>query len=284
MIIISSKKYPKKLGETDALFWLEDITEEVSVVKGLSMYFKGGPGSGIEGHRTLRGSTSKLTPKKVSAALEKLREMRERRSDDARSGKKKRAVRGHYSNRSLSEKNKRRVLKEELGLDDKKITELLGTLKQYTMKESYKDVRKGSEKGKKLSDTLEQYISKAPIWDGIGTLYRGITLPNELIEKLKVGSVFDMKGVSSWTSEKGVAESFGTRTASGKKGCVTFAIPEVTRGTSITHLSYFPTWIRKEKEILVSGKSKFRIEKIEGNTKRQKGEDFVQITVHVREV
>ena len=40
MIIISSKKYPKKLGETDALFWLEDITEEVSVVKGLSTYFK----------------------------------------------------------------------------------------------------------------------------------------------------------------------------------------------------------------------------------------------------
>jgi len=71
MIIISSKKYPKKLGEIDALFWSEDIAEEVSVVKGLSMYFKGGVGSGITGHRTFRAKPSSLRSAKSREDLPK---------------------------------------------------------------------------------------------------------------------------------------------------------------------------------------------------------------------
>ncbi len=76
-LMVTNKKRGKKPGESDLFFWedllnepLEPFTdEEIAIwdkaitIKeiGLSKIFKGGVGSGITGHRTLRPNT-KLPP------------------------------------------------------------------------------------------------------------------------------------------------------------------------------------------------------------------------------
>lgn len=63
------------------------------------------------------------------------------------------------------------------------------------------------------ADYLERYIAAEKKFDG--KIYRGIAIDEKDLSKFKVGEKFDLEGLSSWSSEKDVAEYFsgikGTR-------------------------------------------------------------------------
>lgn len=99
---------------------------------------------------------------------------------------------------------------------------------------------------------LESYIEKAPKWSG-KPIYRGLKLTQSQIDKYKVGGVFNMRGVSSWTSQKGVAEFFANRDKKpNEKEVILINKNGTTQGASITHMAKY----KKQYEVLVSYKAK----------------------------
>ena len=122
---------------------------------------------------------------------------------------------------------------------------------------SYGDIRKAAYEGEtgtwaaKQAEAIENFIQQSPKWAG-GELYRGISLAPEAVAQLKQGAVIDMRGMSSWSTSKTVAENFA--------GNVIFKTPGTKKGTSITHLSQFGLG---EKEVLISGKATWKIQKVE---------------------
>lgn len=110
----------------------------------------------------------------------------------------------------------------------------------------------GPDHVQEMSKQVEDYIAKAPKWDG-GTTYRGITdvSDNVLANLTTEGTVFDMRGTSSWSSKESIAKSF----ANSGHNDIVFESATQSKGTSVRHISRFPT----EDEILVSKSSKYRV-------------------------
>ena len=109
-----------------------------------------------------------------------------------------------------------------------------------------------------MADYIEDFIDNSPKWEG--EIYRGINLPTHELEQLKVGGVIDMQGVSSWTSNFEIAETYSfknvKRTGNQK---IIFHSDGTKQGTSIKHLAHYDF----EDEILVSRKARWSISKIE---------------------
>ena len=115
-----------------------------------------------------------------------------------------------------------------------------------------------------MADYIEDFIDNSPKWEG--EIYRGINLPKHELEKLKVGGVIDMQGVSSWTSNFEIAESYSFKNIK-KTGNQKIILHSsgTKQGTSIKHLAHYDF----EDEVLVSRKAKWsisNIEKIEDTT------------------
>lgn len=108
---------------------------------------------------------------------------------------------------------------------------------------------------------LEKYISKSPSYNG--EIYRGLHLDNkkgqEFVSQLQKGATIDMGGISSWSSDKRVANSF----ASNGTYSILFSCKNKS-GVGIKHLSL----ISMESEVLQSSKSKFKIKSISQNGNR----------------
>ena len=109
-----------------------------------------------------------------------------------------------------------------------------------------------------MADYIEDFIDNSPKWEG--EIYRGINLPQYELEQLKVGGVIDMQGVSSWTSNFEIAETYSfknvKRTGNQK---IIFHSDGTKQGTSIKHLAHYDF----EDEILVSRKARWAISKVE---------------------
>jgi len=145
---------------------------------------------------------------------------------------------------------------------------------------SYSEVRSGEDKV--TADALEAYIAVAPKWDGNGPLYRGVRLRDADLAALTPGASIDMRGMSSWSSDNGVALSFAKRT-SGSERRVMFEVDKGDTATSIKHLSESPT----EDEVLFSGKTRFEVVSTENRKMkraRDKGRAYGVQVVKVREV
>lgn len=115
-----------------------------------------------------------------------------------------------------------------------------------------------------MADYIEDFIDNSPKWES--EIYRGINLPKHELEQLKVGGVIDMQGVSSWTSNFEIAESYSFKNIK-KTGNQKIILHSsgTKQGTSIKHLAHYDF----EDEILVSRKAKWsisNIEKIEDTT------------------
>lgn len=122
----------------------------------------------------------------------------------------------------------------------------------------YGDIRKAQYTGEtgtwaaKQAEAIEKFIQQSPKWAG-GELYRGINLwQKDALAQLKPGAVIDMRGMSSWSTSETVAKNFA--------GNVIFKTSGTKKGTSITHLSKFGL---SEKEVLISGKATWKIQKVE---------------------
>lgn len=90
-----------------------------------------------------------------------------------------------------------------------------------------------TDEAKTMSEQVENYIDKATKW-GEGTLYRGIAVDKQTFEQLisdaDNGAYVDMKGTSSWTSDKSVAAEFADKPGSYS---VTFETNGTQKGASI---------------------------------------------------
>ena len=145
------------------------------------------------------------------------------------------------------------------------------TLKKWS-RTGYNEVREGkTPEAKKMAEALEEVIRENPSVKG--TIYRGINTKEDL--RLKKGSEVDMDGLSSFTTERSVADDFSRYggTGGGKYQYV-FRAENVSQSADIARYSGLP----QEREVLVSGNAKFKVKKITKNKKSG------QIVVDIEEV
>jgi hypothetical protein len=116
---------------------------------------------------------------------------------------------------------------------------------------------------KAISNGLEEYVERAPAWNG-GTTYRGFTIKDRaLFDNYSVGDVIDNRGrLSSWSSNVDIAKQFANF-SSNTQMSVIFVSKTQSMGTSIRHISRCWT----EDEVLVSKNASFKITKIKHDKK-----------------
>lgn len=171
-------------------------------------------------------------------------------------------------------------IKEQLGVGEKEAQTIFDAMKYYT-EDGYgtiRDIQRGVEKpeeypnkeyGKLMRsyvDGLEKYVNQATKYKG--DTYRGIVGSPMLFQSFGGFAIFhegaeiSMNGISSWTSSPSVAVGFARDT----HGSTHTSVPVVfhvsggqKHGASIN----FANRRQREQEVLVSQKSRYRIEKIE---------------------
>ena len=111
---------------------------------------------------------------------------------------------------------------------------------------------------KNMGDSIEEFIEKAPKWEG-APLFRGVQMNEDLADTLRVGTILDQGGTSSWSDKLSVAKQFTTNTMRDWDTKIIFKMDATTKGTSIRHLSNY----LEESEILLSKRSKQIITNIE---------------------
>lgn len=119
----------------------------------------------------------------------------------------------------------------------------------------YKDIRNPNTKNPKVieeRETIERMIDRSPKFKG--QIYRGIGLDAKngeaFADQLVKGAKVDMKGISSWSADKGVATRFS------KKGQFQIIFECKNKsGVDISEISQ----LKHEKEVICSGKTKYAI-------------------------
>lgn len=111
---------------------------------------------------------------------------------------------------------------------------------------------------------IDEVIAKQPKWKG--TIYRGMAVEDDFIEKLKNSAEgdsiqFSAKGPTSFSSKLSVARSFAQGNKFLGQKIVIFEMDN-KRGSSITHNSKFP----KEAEVLHRSSENYKIKKVYEDT------------------
>ena len=98
---------------------------------------------------------------------------------------------------------------------------------------------------RKRAQDIEEFISASPKWEG-GRIYRGIGVNDQsaldkIVSNAWKKKPIDMRGMSSWSSKKSTAQSFGESNTSKLKGGKTVLFisngkSAAGKGTSIKHL------------------------------------------------
>lgn len=157
---------------------------------------------------------------------------------------------------------------KELKVDKERATELVDGVSSYS-DGYYDDIRAASRgehadaNSKKMAQDVEDFIKASPKWSG-GQLHRGIKIYDmndyaKILKNVQNGKPIDMRGMSSWSSDKDIAESFAS---GGKKHVVLITNGKSTKhGTSIRHLSQYP----HEQEVLMSKDALFTPTRMEQN-------------------
>lgn len=107
------------------------------------------------------------------------------------------------------------------------------------------------EKGRDITNALEAIPDKYE-----GVVYRGTSLPKELLEKMEVGGTYADKGLMSTTKELELAKNTGSNSEDTQK--TVFVIKSQT-GVDITRVSVNP----QENEILFGAGKNFAINKMQ---------------------
>ena len=203
------------------------------------------------------------------------------------------ATRGHATKlaaRPLSFQKKASFVESELGVDSETAARYVRSASFYSGP-GYTAVRSG--KAPKSAAALEAYVQAAPKWDGNGAVYRGVSLKESELNALEPGAIVDMKGLSSWSSDRDVAATYAQRSSDsarvmsrvyGSKESVhrvMFKMDKADTGTSIAHFSKYPT----EDEVLLSGKTGFKVMRIEEKRVKDQNKKMRTVrVVHVEEV
>jgi cation transport regulator len=169
-------------------------------------------------------------------------------------------TRDHANNgeTELSDSQKRDIVKSDfsdagIDADDEMINSTIKSVTDFTDGD-YRRIRSDPE-GEK-AQAIEKYIEAAPKYSG-DEIYRGIGLTESQLSSISDGDIIDMKGISSWSSDKDKAEEYSV-TQSAFSDDVNIAVVLTVRpktAVSITHLTQYP----KEKELLYGSKTKFKV-------------------------
>lgn len=120
-----------------------------------------------------------------------------------------------------------------------------------------------ADEAKTMEANVEKFIKDSPKWGG-GEIYRGISLKPEdthkLLDQISAGEPLDMKGTSSWSSDRETADDFGQMTAMDDDVTIIFKAPGTKKGTSIDHISEF-----SQSEVLVSKDARWDVKTINGS-------------------
>lgn len=130
----------------------------------------------------------------------------------------------------------------------------------YKSVRSYQQGKPSGTDAKNLANTIEEYIDKAPKWQG-GETYRGISDVSDSVYKALTtkGATVDMRGTASWSKKESVAKSF----AKSGGNDIVFVCKTQKRGTDIERYSVFGSG---EAEVLVSKSATYSV----GKTKKDK--------------
>lgn len=159
---------------------------------------------------------------------------------------------------------KESYVSRELGIDKETANRYVSAIDAYA-DERYSDIR-AYQRGEKVNDQqeiagiaedIEEYIKKAPRWNG-GETYRGMGLSDDDLSKYTLGSVHDMGGVSSWSSEEEIARQFGDEYKKKFGNSVILHSKTQKKGTAIRHLSKYPGE-SGENEVIASNESQYKV-------------------------
>ena len=164
---------------------------------------------------------------------------------------------GHLAGSYVGEEKAIQMLMKETGLTRQEAEKTYYALDSY-FGSNYYAIRSGhppsaAEKAK----LIDKALKKARVFND--KIYRGIHLSTEGYEEwakqLKKGSTIDMKGISSWSSKKSVAESFAHKgTTSGQS--VIFTVSQTKHAVPVQHLSHFG---KSEAEVLAPSSVKYKV-------------------------
>lgn len=136
------------------------------------------------------------------------------------------------------------------------------SLNEYSqIRAAYKkiDDPKNKDEYTEKARLIENYINIAPKFNG--KVFRGIGVDNKSFERYlneeNLNNTINMNGMASWTSNQDVADKFIDEVGKGNKALL-FKVANSKKGIAISHLSNEPM----EKEVLFSGKNKYRIKKV----------------------
>lgn len=186
--------------------------------------------------------------------------------------------RGSYSGKSTSRKD---VIQENTSTQSRH----LGYMSESELKERYtelgvsdppnaaesvnhytKDGYSGMREGKYPEEVklIDEVIAKQPKWKG--TIYRGMAVEDDFIDKIKNSAEgdsiqFSAKGPTSFSSKLSVARSFAQHNKFLGQTIVIFEMDN-KRGSSITHNSAYP----KEAEVLHRSSENYKIKKVYEDT------------------
>lgn len=163
----------------------------------------------------------------------------------------------------------------ELKVSEVKAAEYVDAIKAYTDAESkvYSEVRRyqrnqpleflAETEAKKLSEDIEEYIQKAPRWNG-GATFRGGTISDAELSDCVPGSSIEMGGTSSWSATKSIAQEFAEHnTTKDRPNMVVYHCETQSKGTGIKHISVWP----EEDEVLCSRDSNYKVIRTERDNK-----------------
>ena len=211
------------------------------------------------------------------------------RSGKFRSNQNNNFVSGHIkTNKKL--KNVNKIKKRIPGISDEDAKTYKNALDSYTgveysdIKYAYRDKYAGKEYDKgyeKISNDLDDFIYRSDKFKG--TVYRGLNVSEDvaidIVKNLKQGKTMDMGGISSWSSNRKISESFST--GSDKDVCILFTLDNKS-GVSIKELSMF----EHEEEVLhpTTARYKLNSNKMEIKTRNEGDKEIKIIEINLKEV
>ncbi len=159
-------------------------------------------------------------------------------------------------------KTMQQKLKEETGVehDIESIKKMRESVNSYSGDDyvAIRDAQAGANQYppkhiKAAAQDLDRFIEVSPKFKSPPPLARGIKVDrgSDFLSGLKSGATIDMRGTSSWSSNKDIAHGF----AKSGEVPVVFQLSKTSLGTSIKHLSSFPG----EDEVLMHSSAKFKI-------------------------
>ena len=239
---------PEDLSDEDLDNELAALEEEEANSK-KEFVFKGGEGSGVRGH---------TTPRQIRIA--KLRKEKDSR-DISIYALGNTNQREHVKPIRKAEDQAAFIAKES-NIPHKEALVRLQALRYFT-DGGFTEIRNG--KNKESAEAIESFIKGSPKWPEEKSLFRGVNTSEDFISSLSVGGGIDMKGISSWSSEEGVAKKFtkagyatGIGSAKEQGSGAIFILKKSKNSTAVSHLSEVP----HESEVVLSGKVKLKVTSI----------------------